>query len=154
MTIQIDSREKARAIQKIIFHFSRNDVQYFVSKLLVGDYMNLDNPRVIIDRKQNLLELCSNVCQGHERFVNELKRAGQAGIQLLFLCEHGGGIKALEDVRQWENPRLKTSPLAVSGPRLFRILSTLEATYGTKFLFCSKAETGEKILELLRTEGR
>ena len=75
MDIQIDSREKARAIKKIVQTFDKEGINYFSSKLLVGDYMSLDNPRLIIDRKQNLQELCGNVCQQHERFRNELIRA-------------------------------------------------------------------------------
>ena len=54
MVIQIDSREKARAIKKIVEEFDRKGIKHPVSKLMVGDYMNYDNPRLIIDRKQNL----------------------------------------------------------------------------------------------------
>ena len=36
MTIQIDSREKARAIKMILATFDRMEVEYFVSKLPVG----------------------------------------------------------------------------------------------------------------------
>lgn len=79
MNIQIDSREKARAIQKIVAEFDRRGVDHFVSKLYVGDYMNFDNPRLIIDRKQNLIELCSNVCQGHNRFRDEMLRPRSMG---------------------------------------------------------------------------
>ena len=92
MDIQIDSREKQKAIQKILKEFDTQGINYFSSKLLVGDYMNLDNPRLIIDRKQNLSEICSNVTQQHERFKAELIRANQANIDLVFLIEHGGKI--------------------------------------------------------------
>ena len=105
MIIQIDSREKAKAIQKILAQFDSDCVQYFVSKLPVGDYMSLDNAKLCIDRKQNLSELCSNVCQQHDRFRAELQRANQYGIKLVILCEHGGQIKSLEDVINWKNPR-------------------------------------------------
>ena len=105
MDIQIDTREKQRAIRKIIKTFDDNDVKHFSSKLLVGDYMSLDNPRLIIDRKQNLQELCGNVCQQHERFKRELLKAINAGIQLVILVEHGPDIQSLEDVWFWENPR-------------------------------------------------
>ena len=44
MDIQIDTREKQRAIRKIIKTFDENGVKHFSSKLLVGDYMSLDNP--------------------------------------------------------------------------------------------------------------
>lgn len=68
MTIQIDTREKQRAVKQIISHFDKHGIKHYPSKLYVGDYMNLDNPRVIIDRKQNLSEIYTNVCQGHKRF--------------------------------------------------------------------------------------
>lgn len=152
MVCQIDSREKEKAIQKILAHFDKEGVQYFVSKLPVGDYMSLDNARLCIDRKQNLSELCSNVCQQHDRFRAELERANQLGIKLVILCEHGGQIKSLEDVLNWKNPRLKESPLAVSGERLYRILSTMSKKYGVEILFCDKRNTGKEIIRIL-TEG-
>lgn len=149
MVIQVDSREKARAIQKIIAEFDNRGIKWFVSKLPVGDYQSLDNPRLVIDRKQNLLELCGNVCQQHKRFKAELERANEYGIKLIVLCEHGRGIKSLQDVMAWENPRLKESPLAVSGERLFRILTAMSNKYGVEFLFCTKQETGKRIVEIL-----
>lgn len=149
MQIQIDSREKARAIQGILKEFDRQNVGYYTSKLYVGDYMSLDNPRLVIDRKQNLLEICSNVCQQHERFRNELVRANQAGIKLILLCEHGKNIKTLEDVIWWENPRLKKSPKATTGEQLYKSLCTIRDRYNVDIVFCTKQETGKKIIELL-----
>lgn len=149
MTIQIDSREKPKAINLIKSTFEEQGITYFVSKLPVGDYMSLDNARFAVDRKKNLLEVCGNVCQDHKRFIAEIKRAQEYGIKLVFLVEHSNKIKSLDDVWNWVNPRLKKSPMAISGERLYKILSTLEKTYNTKFYFCSKAETGNKIIELL-----
>ena len=154
MTIQIDSREKARAIQKIVGTFDKQGVKWFISKLPVGDYMSIDNPRLIIDRKQNLSELCGNVCQQHKRFRAELERANEYGIKLIILCEHGGKIKSLTDVMKWENPRLKKSPLAVSGERLYRILSAMSGKYNVEILFCDKRVTGKKIIEILSEGSR
>lgn len=152
MTIQIDSREKARAIVKIIQTFDQKGIDYFVSKLPCGDYCSLDNARFCIDRKQNLNEVCNNVCQEHKRFIGEITRANKLGIKLVFLVEHSRNIKSLEDVKAWKNPRLRVSPLAVSGERLYKILSTIEKNYNTKFYFCSKQETGRRIIELLKEE--
>ena len=149
MTIWVDSREKSRAIAKILSEFERQGADYFISKLPVGDYMSLDNPRLVIDRKQSLLELCLNVGSDHRRFIAEIAAAKKYGIRLLFLVEHGGGIKTLSDVAKWENPRLRESPKAIGGERLFKILTALEAKYGVKFYFCEKRETGDKILSLL-----
>ena len=160
MIIQIDSREKAKAIQKIIEEFDRQGIKHPVSKLMVGDYMNYDNPRVIVDRKQNLTEVCSNVCQDHERFRRELVLAKENGIQLIILCEHGKDIKSLEDVIFWKNPRSEkrkkvdgkwqtVNTNAMKGDVLYKILTTLEEKYGVRFEFCDKDETGKKIVEIL-----
>lgn len=164
MDIQIDSREKARAIKKIVQTFEKEGVNYFSSKLLVGDYMNLDNPRVIIDRKQNLQELCGNVCQQHERFKRELIKAMQANIQLIILVEHGPDVKSIEDVYFWQNPRKHevrwrmvngkrekyvVSAKAVDGNQLYKSLCTIRDRYNVRFEFCEKKDTGRKILELL-----
>ena len=149
MVIQIDTREKSRAISKIVAEFDKQGIKHYSSKLFVGDYMNPDNPRLIIDRKQNLLELCGNVCQQHKRFTDELKRAQEYGFKLIILCEHGGEIHSLSDVNKWVNPRLRTSPMAVSGQRLFKILYSISSKYDVEFLFCNKWETGSRIIELL-----
>ena len=164
MDIQIDSREKARAITKIIKTFDENGVNHFSSKLLVGDYMNLDNPRLIIDRKQNLQELCGNVCQQHERFKRELIKAMQANIQLIILVEHGPDVKSIEDVYFWQNPRKHevrwrmvngkrekyvVSAKAVDGNQLYKSLCTIRNRYNVRFEFCEKKDTGRRIIELL-----
>ena len=154
MVIQVDSREKAHAIQKILAEFDRRQVKWFVSKLPVGDYMSLDNPRLVIDRKQNLQEICGNVVQQKARFIAELERAKEYGIELIILCEHGGEIRCLQDVINWTNPRLKESPLAVSGERLFKILSAISKKYGVSFLFCDKRSTGKRIIEILGYDTR
>ncbi len=152
MTIQVDSREKAKAIDKILAEFDKQGIDHFSSKLPVGDYQSLDNARLVIDRKQNLSELCSNVCQQHKRFKAELERANKLGIKLIILCEHGGSIKELGNVNKWNNPRLKKSPLAMSGERLFKVLYTMSKKYDVDFLFCDKRNTGKRIIELLGGE--
>ena len=163
MIIQIDSREKAKAIQNIIEEFDRQGIKHPVSKLMVGDYMNYDNPRVIVDRKQNLTEVCSNVCQDHDRFRRELVLAKENGIQLIILCEHGKDIKSLEDVIFWKNPRSEkrkkidgkwqtVQTNAMKGDVLYKILTTLQEKYGVRFEFCDKDETGKRIVELLEIE--
>lgn len=165
LTIFIDSREKARAIKKIVAEFDRQGVVYCTNKLYVGDYQSLDNPRLIIDRKQNLTEMCSNVCQDHERFRAELIRAQQMGIKLIILIEHSSQIKSIDDVAKWENPRLnkrvrdKETGLwktvrtkAMTGETLSKIMRTMERKYGCKFIFCSKEQTGKRIIEILGGE--
>ena len=163
MIIQIDSREKARAIKKIVEEFDKQGIRHPISKLMIGDYMNYDNPRMIIDRKQNLSELCSNVCQDHERFRNELVKAQENEIQLIILVEHGKEVRRLEDVIWWENPRRwkrrknpdtgkweEIETKAMTGETLYKILKTQERKYGVKFMFCEKKDTGKEILRILK----
>lgn len=149
MHIQIDTREHTGQVERIEKQLDALGVKHFRSKLYVGDYQSLDNPRLIVDRKKDLQELAGNVCQQHERFRAELVRAQEAGIQLVILCEHGGSIKSLEDVYFWENPRRRTSPGAISGHRLFKILNTMQEKYGVRFEFCDKRQTGRRIVEIL-----
>lgn len=162
MVIQIDSRENARAIKKIIEEFDRQAISHPISKLMVGDYMSYDNPRLIIDRKQNLSELCHNVCQDHPRFRRELLLARENEIQIVFLVEHGKGIKSLSDVIWWDNPRrfkrvrnpsgqwVDVETKAMQGETLYKILCTQERKYGCRFLFCDKNDTGREIIRILR----
>ena len=171
MTINVDTREHASEWKRIQAQFDQMGVQYFRSKLYVGDYMSLDNARLVIDRKKDLQEICGNVCQQHERFKKELIRAIDAGIQIIFLIEHGSDIKSLEDVYFWQNPRKHEirwrynkqtgqkekyfiSPKAVDGKQLYRSLCTIQDRYGARFEFCTKDQTGEKIIELLSNEQR
>ena len=153
MVVQVDSREKAHAIEKILAEFDRQGVKWFVSKLPQADYMSLDNPKLLIDRKQNLNELCNNVVQDHKRFRAELLRAQEYGQHIIVLVEHSKNIRSLEDVIHWVNPRLKVSPLAVSGERLYKILSAMSKTYDVEFRFCTKDQTGAVIIELLKGES-
>lgn len=149
MVIQIDSREHKWELARIQRQLTAAGCKTIVSKLYVGDYQSLDNPRLVIDRKKDLLELCGNVCQQHERFQKELVRAMDAGIQIIILCEHGEEIKCLEDVYFWNNPRLKESPKATTGESLYKSLMTIKNRYNVRFEFCTKKETGSKIMELL-----
>lgn len=164
MNIQVDSREHESEWKRILKQFDDLGVKYFRSKLYVGDYQSLDNPRLVIDRKKDLQELCGNVCQQHERFKAELVRAMQNGIKIVILCEHGEDIQTMEDVYFWQNPRKyqmrwKTvdgkrikdviSAKAVDGCQLYKSLCTIRDRYNVDFVFCQKHETGQKIVEIL-----
>ena len=153
MTIQIDSREKPKATELIKAAFDKAGVKWFISKLPCGDYQSLDNARYCVDRTQSLTEICSNICQDHARFKAELIRAQELGIKLEFLVEHGNSIKSLSDVRHWVNPRKTVSPYALDGPELYKRLVTIESKYNTRFNFCTKQDTGKRIIQLL-TDNR
>ena len=147
MTVIVDTREKARAIRKILATFDRCGIPYVSSKLWVGDYARLDNQLVVVDRKQNLLELAGNICE--QRFHNEIKRAHEYGVKIIFLVEHGDEIKELVDVLFWENPRKKESPKCINGDHLYKSMISMSERYGVEWRFCTKAETGHRIMEIL-----
>lgn len=153
MVIQIDTREKPHAIEKILETFDEQNIKHISSKMYVGDYQDLSNGTLVIDRKQNLQELMNNVCRDHIRFRNELIRAQEAGIKIIVLVEHGDGIKTLEDVKHWKNPYAKKygkeAMAKISGDRLYKTLCTMNKKYGVVFEFCDKSETGKRIIEIL-----
>ena len=164
MQVQVDTREHKSEWERIQKQFDTLGVQYFRSKLYVGDYQSLDNPRMVIDRKKDLNELCGNVCQQHDRFKAELIRAMQQNIKIVILVEHGEDVKSLEDVYFWENPRkheviwktvngkrVKTvrSAKAIDGMQLYKSLCTIRDRYNVDFEFCTKEETGKRIVEIL-----
>jgi ERCC4-type nuclease len=152
MVIIVDTREKPRAIVKILAEFEKQGVTVVRRALNFADYFNPDTPGRIIDRKQNLLEVAGNVVQQRARFLREVERCNRAGCHMIVLIEHSPQIRKLEDVIRWKNPRLKVSPLAVSGERLFRIMKAMEIRYGIEWQFCGKTQTGKKIIELLRSD--
>ena len=152
MVIVVDTREKPRAIVGILAEFDRQGIEVIRRALNFADYFNPARPDVIIDRKQSLLEVASNVVQDRKRFLREVERCNRSGCRMIVLVEHSPRIRRLEDVIGWVNPRLKVSPLAVSGDRLFRIMKAMEIKYGIEWQFCGKQQTGRRIIELLRSE--
>lgn len=148
--IIVDTREKPRAVVKILAEFDRQGMAYVRRALNFADYADPEKlPGTVIDRKQNLLEVAYNCVQDRKRFVREIERCNRAGCHLVVLIEHGGQIRQLTDVIRWKNPRLKESPLAVSGDRLFRIMKAIEGYYGIEWQFCDKRQTGKRIIEIL-----
>lgn len=149
MRIYVDSREKPRAIVRIMKTFEAEGIGIVRRALPFGDYSDPDRPGIAIDRKQNLNEVALNLVQDRARFLREVERANRAGWRLIVLVEHSNRIRKLEDVIKWNNPRLKISPLAVDGPRLFRIMHAMANRYGFEWDFCDKVHTGKRIIELL-----
>jgi ERCC4-type nuclease len=164
MIVQCDTREHKKEWERIRSQFDSLGVEYIRSKLWVGDYMNIDNPRLVIDRKKDLLELCGNITQQHERFKAELVRAQEKGIKIIILCENGEGIENLSDVYFWHNPRLDITdwvvidgkpmkkpkyPRATTGRALYASMITMREKYGVEFVFCDKEDTGYVITKIL-----
>ena len=148
MQIQIDTREKSRAIRKIVDEFDRQGIRYISSKMYVGDYCDLEHPLIIIDRKQNIAEIAQNATSGHDRFKRELMRLDEMGAKMYILIEQdridGKRIESIEDIMLWE-PKYGQ----VMGMRIYRILYAWQHKHNIEYVFCSKRNTGKEIIRLL-----
>ena len=150
--IIVDSREKPRAIGRILAYFDKSGIQYEVSKLLFGDYMDYSNPKLVIDRKQNIAELAKNCTADHERFRRELERVKATGSELVVLVEQNRykdrdeyvQVRGISDLIRWSSPHTM-----VRGEKVYRVLASWGSKYPLRVEFCDKRSTGRMILKIL-----
>lgn len=147
--IIVDSREKKwEHIQK---YFDKKYIEYvFPQKLDVGDYYNTENPNVVIDRKANLQEVCTNLSRGGDkiiRFAKECKRAREKQLRFIVLIE-GTNCKSVTDLHEWKSKYSKHN-----GKWLIDRMFQLTVSYQVEWIFCKKNETPKKILELLEYDS-
>ena len=165
-----DSREKRRHHDNILHGLTERGIKVNRTKLYVGDYTLPTNQSVCIDVKAGLHEIYSNIISDHARFIRECKRAQESGIHLVVLIEQKG-IKSVQDVAAWKNPRISAwnrlrdahkagkrmnEPLnpypPVSSERLCKAMQTISERYGVEWRFCAKTETVNVICEVLGIE--
>lgn len=124
---------------------------------------------ICIDTKKDIQELVSDICgKQHDRFRDECILAQNNGIKLIVLIENdyqaltkdgsiaNKTIHSLSELHSWKNPRLfirkcgkQVYPNATKGLTLQKACHTMSWKYGVKFEFCSSAEAGAKVIELL-----
>ena len=108
----------------------------------------------------------------HGFFHRGLKRAQNSGIRLIILVDNREGVRSIDDLFRWHNPRLdiwvnskeiigtckngrprykrvQKYPYAVTGERLAKACLTMQLKYGVEFRFCRPEDAGRIILELL-----
>ena len=107
----------------------------------------------------------------HGFFHRGLLRAKHYGVKLYIVVENVDGVKSMEDLFRWVNPRLKIMkrgqqigwnrngtpkyaraqkyPNAMRGETLAKACITMEKKYGCRFLFCEPEESAELIMQLL-----
>ena len=170
MTIQIDSREQKN--DHVTAYFEAVGVKYITSKMYVGDYQNLTDASICIDKKYGLQEVYSCLTSGYNRFAAECKRAKDAGIKLIVLIEEND-ITDVFQVESWKNPRIEkwnrinaqhkigkaldvkiASEPPISSKRLQDRMTTLSKRTGVKWQFCRKEDTGKTILQILGYEDK
>jgi len=147
--IVIDTREKK--FEHITAYFDKHDIPYEVRKLDTGDYMNTDNPDVIVDRKQNLQEICTNLSYGKEnvsRFTRECRRAFEDRVRFVVLIE-GTSYREVSQIMDWKSKYSKHT-----GRWLVKEMFRLTMAFGVEWILCRKNETAKKILEILEYKER
>lgn len=142
--IIVDTREKGH--KSILKYFDEHNIDYITSKLDYGDYMIYKDNSVVIDRKNNLLELAHNLCGTleHNRIRREISRAKEDGCNNFIFLISESKIKSLDDIKNWSSPHTK-----VCGSTLLKIMQTMKEKYGVRFIFCERKKIGERIIQLL-----
>lgn len=147
-----DSRQKSGKHDKKEAWWRENGVQVTISKVHVGDYVL--SPPVAIDTKRDVLELCQDIDNDHERFRDECKRAKESGTHLVVLVENTDGVSDLATLAQWQNPRRfinakKGLNPPINGIRLSKACATMERKYNVRFLFCRPEDAARRVVEIL-----
>ncbi len=150
--IIVDSREKPKAIERTLQYFRDHGIEFEISKLLFGDYMDWNRPQIVVDRKQNIAELAKNCTVEHERFRREMEKARKAGAVLVVLVEQNRykdrgewvEVRSIEDLLRWSSPHTM-----VRGEKVYRVLASWTAKYPLRVEFCDKRQTGRRIAEIL-----
>ena len=144
--IIVDTREQANSF--VIRYFEENIIPYTEKKLDEGDYKLEGQDNIVIERKQDLLELAGNVCsKDHQRFKRELLRAQEKGIKIYVLVG-SKSCKTLEDVKKWKSKYTK-----VKGSVLYKALKTIQERYGVEYVFAKECHIGYEIERILNYKG-
>ena len=162
-----DTRNKADKHLNIQRYCKKAGIGIVRRALKAGDYMT-EGGTVTVDTKQGLGEVYGNLVQDHARFRRECIRAREMGLTLVVLVEESG-IRSVEDVRNWKNPRqevwekakagtlqpwrraayIRACAPPISSTRLMRIMQTMAENYGVRWEFCDKRHTGERVCRIL-----
>lgn len=148
MTVKVDTREKKHA--HILAYFKRNGIDYIQEKMDTGDYQIVGDNSILIDRKQNIHELVTNICtEDNTRFKAELKRLDKLGSKMYILIEEN--LSCLEDVQKWKSKcdRNGKSYTKMYGATIYRYLVAYKWKHNIEYVFCHKNSTGRIIAELL-----
>lgn len=174
-------------------YFENNEIEVLRAPLPVGDYIIADDKvsdvihrkakrnmevkkmdflgtyTVAVDTKKDMQEIIGNICgKSHPRFRDECILAQNNGIKLYVLIENADGVKSVEDVFKWRNPRLErynrikymhscgkwlntSIPITppTSGKTLAKSMLTMQLKYGVEFVFCRQDEAGARVVDLL-----
>lgn len=150
--IVVDTREKGH--KKILEYFDEVKQDYIPSKLEAADYMIFKDYSILIDRKDNIEEVCKNLCnkKEHQRVIREVERAKLLGCKrFIFLIQspklpnkNEAKYKTLSDVCKFWSPYTK-----IKGITLYKIMKTFAEHHDVEYIFATQETMAQSIIDIL-----
>ena len=135
-------------------YFDKNSIPWVRTGLPSADFMAVryengfvKDYSVLIDTKKDLSEVAGNLCNAseHERVKREIERARELGCEKFIFLICDDKIKSTSDILNWTSRHTR-----VKGSTLAKIMQTMASKYKVSFIFTSKRQAGNKIIELLQ----
>ena len=159
ITLQEDTRQQAEKHEIKDRFFQDHSIKILRSKLPYGDYALLGDWRIVIDTKKDFMELEGNLTKDHVRFRNEIIGANEHGIYIIILIEEDYNYISLDEFAQYYKiPRWKSTtnlhkkgqPMAqFNVETIVKVMKTMQEKYQVLFLFTTKEDCPQKILDIL-----
>lgn len=148
-----DTRQQVGKHDNIAKYCEEKGIHIIRKTLLVGDYMlgayeNFEFRPIgntSVDTKKDRAELANDLYRDKLAFNKKYKKCYEQGIKLIVLIEEP--ITTMSELLSWSSPHTK-----INGKSLFDMMQTLKVSYGIKFIFCDKKDTGMMIMNLLMGE--
>ena len=144
MIILADTRQKCSKHNNIETYCKANGITLIPMALQVGDYM-LPNGKCAIDTKATIAEMAIDAYTDKKSLNKKYRKCYEQGIKLIVLVEEE--ISSLQELCEWKSKHTK-----INGRMLLDLIHTLQISYGIKFKFCNKKDTGRVLVELLKGE--
>lgn len=155
MQIIIDTREQPskraqRRYESFCVPYKRQTLNYgdytYNFQLPSGEMLFNDTDtirgHVVVERKQDLVELSQCFCQSRERFEREFERAK----------ENNAAIYLLVEDANWENLINGKYNTKFNSKAFFASITAWMARYDIKIIFCKSETSGKLIKEILYRE--
>ena len=157
MKIITDTREQRN--QHILEKINKAEIPFKIKKLDFGDYSieNYEN-KVVIERKATLTELAGCFCKGRTRFASEFERAIEAGAKVYLLIEDEKAREKMllrremdkDSTLEKEKVFKKTWRSNFTANSMIASIQSWKIKYNFEIIFCSKKESGNKIIEVFQ----
>ena len=144
MKLLCDTRQKAGKHLNIERYCSENNITMIPQYLNVGDYM-LENGDIAVDTKKDIGELAKDLYIDKKKFNRKYRKCYQDKIKLVVLIEEK--VNSVQELVGWQSKFTK-----VDGRLLLNMIEDLKVSYGIKFVFCDKNETGRYLISILKGE--